>query len=116
MTVLKHNNIKSYLGFLWFGLIFGMIFGPLVDAYQEQMPRFLFYISISLLFIVAGIANLTILISMISNFKFKLLFILPLFFFPNIYMVVIFLGPLVYLIYLTYMYGRVIRSSSGPLK
>lgn len=110
MPELDHKNTKRYLGFLWLSAILISVVAPVTAVYAEQISQSNFLIILILLVMVpAGMTYLSLLIDIVKVLKLWLLFLIPLVFFPRIFVLLVGVGPLVYLVFLTYRYRRIMK-------
>ena len=114
MLDLGKKNPRLYIGFLWLSAALIAVVAPIVAVYKEQVSQnTLFAVSILLVMLPTGIAYLTLLIDIIKAFKFWLLLLVPLVFFPRILILMMGIGPLGYLVFLTYMFMKLPKEISN---
>lgn len=110
------ETAKRYLIFLWAGAALATIGGPLAGLYEEEINKSPVLVGLMAVGIVpTGLAYLALFGDAVRMLKHRLLFLLPLVFFPKALILVMMVGPFCYLIYLTYWYRRLRREAAAGL-
>ncbi|UAW99582.1 hypothetical protein KEM63_06345 [Halopseudomonas nanhaiensis] len=110
------GTAKRYLMFLWVGAALAVIGGPVAGLYVEEINKSPVLVGLMAIGIVpTGLTYLALFGDAVRMLKHRLLFLLPLVFFPQALIFVIMAGPFCYLIYLTYWYRKLRKEAAASL-
>jgi len=98
------TNLKRLLWFLWYGWLSAGVLFLVIYYYREYIQSSnILILLILLLGVPAGISHLYLSFEIVKKLKYKLFLILPLIFFPSLFVIVFIIGPLAYLTYFTFL-------------
>ncbi len=101
------RNAKHYFMFLWFGFVSAILIALAIYFYQEEIASsVILIVLVVFLSLPAGIAHLSLLIDLVSSYRYKLAPVLLLVFWPKVFVLALVFGPFIYLAYLSVLAQR----------
>ena len=112
MNVVMKRRAKDYLSFLWLSFISAFPLAVGIYYYQEDISSNNALIILVLIFsLPVGISYFSLLMDIVNSYRYKLLPIALLLFWPKLFILVLVFGPFAYLIYLTWIVQGRIKAS-----